>query len=158
MRALSFWKTSSLFGNNIWIMGCTWLPNLSTYSLAVIRSWGVIMGPTECYITILLPKPSHNLPRVSLLEPGIPDCRFPWMFSKRHIWPYHARVSNCLMSRFYAVTPSFTHLSIAFSNQGFSCCSPTVDVGFVKLVLNSLCGNRVFKMNTYSVLLSPLLQ
>jgi hypothetical protein len=32
---------------------------------------------------ILLPKQSPNLPRVSLLEPGIPDCRLPWVFSKR---------------------------------------------------------------------------
>jgi hypothetical protein len=45
------------------------------------------------------------------------------------------------------VTPSFTHLSITFSNQRFSNCSPTVDVGFVKLTSDSFCGNRVFKMN-----------
>jgi hypothetical protein len=43
----SSWKTASLFGNNMWFMWCTWLPNLSTYSLAVIRPWRVIMGPTE---------------------------------------------------------------------------------------------------------------
>jgi hypothetical protein len=36
--------------------------------------------------TILLPKPSQNLPRVSLLEPGIPDCRLPWLFSKRKLF------------------------------------------------------------------------
>jgi hypothetical protein len=45
------------------------------------------------------------------------------------------------------LTPSFTHLSITFSNQRFSNCSPTVDVGFVKLTSDSFCGNRVFKMN-----------
>jgi hypothetical protein len=46
MGALSSWKNIS-FGNNIWNMGFTWLPNLAKYSLAVIRSWMVIMGPTE---------------------------------------------------------------------------------------------------------------
>jgi hypothetical protein len=38
---LSSGKTASLFGNNVWILGSTWLPNLSTYSLAVTRSWKV---------------------------------------------------------------------------------------------------------------------
>jgi hypothetical protein len=47
MRAFSSWKTASLFGNNVWIMGRAWLPNLSTYSLEVIRPWRVIMRPIE---------------------------------------------------------------------------------------------------------------
>jgi hypothetical protein len=34
---LSSWETASLFGNNVWIMGYTWLPNLSAHFLAVIR-------------------------------------------------------------------------------------------------------------------------
>jgi hypothetical protein len=51
------------------------------------------------------------------------------------------------MSRFYGLTPSFMHLSIIFSNHKFISCSPTVDIGFVKLTLDSFCGNRVFKMN-----------
>jgi hypothetical protein len=37
-------------------------------SLAVIRPWTVIMGPTECCTTILLPKLPQNLHRVSLLS------------------------------------------------------------------------------------------
>jgi hypothetical protein len=45
--ALPLWKTTSFFRKNIWIMGCTWLPNLSTYSVPVIQPWRVIMGPTE---------------------------------------------------------------------------------------------------------------
>jgi hypothetical protein len=45
------------------------------------------------------------------------------------------------------VTPSFTHLSVTFSNQRFSNCNPTVDVGFVKLTSVSFCRNRVFKKN-----------
>jgi hypothetical protein len=48
---------------------------------------------------------------------------------------------------FMVVTPSFTHLSIAFSNQRLSHCSPTVDVGFVKLTSYNFSENRVFKMN-----------
>jgi hypothetical protein len=41
-------KTALLFGNNIWIVGCTWLPNLSMYSLAVNFPWGVIIWPLHC--------------------------------------------------------------------------------------------------------------
>jgi hypothetical protein len=48
---------------------------------------------------------------------------------------------------FMVVTPSFMQLSITFNNQRFSNCSPTVDVGCVKLTLDSFCGNRVFKIN-----------
>jgi hypothetical protein len=44
---------------------------------------------------------------------------------------------------FMVVTPSCTHLSITFSNQRFSNCSTTVDVGFVKLTSDSFRGNRV---------------
>jgi hypothetical protein len=46
------------------------------------------------------------------------------------------------MSGFVVVTPMLMHRSITFSNQRLSKCSPTTDVGFVKL-----CGNRAFKMN-----------
>jgi hypothetical protein len=84
--ALSPWRTTSFFGNNVWIMGCTWLPNLFTHSLAVIRPWRVIIGPTEYCTTILLPEPSQNLLCVSLLEPGIPDCRLPWVFSNHKLF------------------------------------------------------------------------
>jgi hypothetical protein len=47
LGALSSSKTASLFWNYIWIMGCTWLPNLSKYSIAVIRPWRLAMGTTE---------------------------------------------------------------------------------------------------------------
>jgi hypothetical protein len=43
------------------------------------------------------------------------------------------------------VTPSFTHLSIIFSNLRLSNGSLTVDVGFVKLKPDSVWGNRDFK-------------
>jgi hypothetical protein len=131
MGVLSSWKTASLFRNNIWIMECTWLPNLSTYFLAVIRPWRVIMGPAEYCTMILLPQPSQNLPGVSLLKPNqafrivgflecSPNVNSSWcreQLEGRLIWPYHARVSSCLMSRFYGRdgTPSFTHLIITFN-------------------------------------------
>jgi hypothetical protein len=69
------WILHHSFRKYAWIMRCTWLPNLSMYSLTVIWPWRVIMGPTEYCTTILLPKPSQNLHCVSLLEPGTPDCK-----------------------------------------------------------------------------------
>jgi hypothetical protein len=62
MGASSSWKTAPLFGNNVWIMGCTWLPNLSTYSLAVIRPWRVIMGPAEYCTTYCCPNHHRTSP------------------------------------------------------------------------------------------------
>jgi hypothetical protein len=47
------------------------------------------------------------------------------------LWPWH----HCYTSEHY------------FSNQRFNNCSPTVIVGFVKLMSDSFCGSRVFKMN-----------
>jgi hypothetical protein len=88
--------------------GCTWLPKLSTYSLAVIWPWRVTMVPTEYSTMKLLPKTSQNLPRVSLLEPGFlgssPHINSSWCKEQREgrlIWLHHACVSICLMSRFY---------------------------------------------------------
>jgi hypothetical protein len=51
---------------------------------------------------------------------------------------------------FKAITSSFTHVSITFSNQSVTNCSKaesTVDAGFVKLMLQRLCGNWAFRMN-----------
>jgi hypothetical protein len=45
------------------------------------------------------------------------------------------------------MTPAFTHLSVTFTNQRIINCSPTMDVGFVKLTLHSFCVYRVFRMN-----------
>jgi hypothetical protein len=128
---LSSCKTASLFGSNVRIKGCTWLPNLFTYSLAVIRPWRVIMGPTQYCTTILLPKPSQTLPRISLLEltqelriVGFlgcsPNVKSSWCKEQREgrlIWPNDTRVSSCLRSMFTVVTQSCTHLSITFNNQ-----------------------------------------
>jgi hypothetical protein len=78
----SSWKTALLFRNNVWTMGCTRLPNVSIYSLAASQPCRLRMGPTEYRTTKLLPKASQKLPHVSLLDPGIPDCRLAWVFSK----------------------------------------------------------------------------
>ena len=48
---------------------------------------------------------------------------------------------------FIIIMPSFRPFSIVFSNQRFSNCSCTVDVGFVKLLSDWFCGNKIFKMN-----------
>jgi hypothetical protein len=104
----------------------------------------VIMGATEYF------------PRVSLLAFRIPvflacspNVKPPWRREQREgrfFWPYHAfTVVWC--PGFMVVTPSFTQLSISFSNQRLNNFSPTVDVGFVKLMLDSFCGNIVFKIN-----------
>ena len=45
-------------------------------------------------------------------------------------------------------TLHFSLFSAVFSNQMFSNCSSTVDIGFVKLLSDCFRGNRVFKMNT----------
>jgi hypothetical protein len=81
-----------------------------------------------------------------------PNVNSSWCKERREgrlIWPYHPRVSCCLMSWFYGRdgTPSFTYLSITFCNQGFSNCNPTVDVGFVTLSWNIFCGNKVSNVN-----------
>jgi len=47
MGELSSRNTVSLLGDNIWTTGYTWLPKTSTQSLAVIRPFGVIIGPAE---------------------------------------------------------------------------------------------------------------
>jgi hypothetical protein len=94
-----------LFGSNFWITEWNRLPNLSTYSPAVIRPWRVIIGPTKYCTTILLLKPSQNSHCVSLLEPNqafrivgflgcSPNVNSSWCREQRDgrlIWPYHAR-------------------------------------------------------------------
>jgi hypothetical protein len=63
-------------------------PTCPRTPFAVIRPLRVIMEPTEYCTTILLPKPSQNLPLCFAFgsEPGIPDCRLPWVFSKRKLF------------------------------------------------------------------------
>jgi hypothetical protein len=58
-----------------------------------------VKGPTKYCTTILLPKPSQNLPCVSLLKPGIPDCGLPGV---TFVW----------CPGFVVVIPSSTHLTI----------------------------------------------
>jgi hypothetical protein len=113
MGPLSSWKTASLFRKIVWIMWC----NLITQPIHVLPCSNSVMKCNNG--TNRIP----YLPCVSLLEPAIPDCRLPWVFSKHKL----------------------------FLTQGimwkFSSCSPTLDVRFVKIMSDSFCGNRVFKMN-----------
>jgi hypothetical protein len=160
------WKTAPLFRNNVRIKGCTWICNLSMYFLAVIQPWRVIMGPTEYHDiaaqTITEPPPCFTLGT----KPGILDCRHSWLFSNCKL--FLRDVGNCVKGDlsdhitcafiivwypgFMVATLSFTHLSITFTIQRFSNCSPTMDVGFVKLTSDSFCGNGL--QDEYSVLLS----
>jgi hypothetical protein len=94
-------------------MGCTWLPNLSTYILPCSNSAmkgnnGPNRIPRYCC-------PNHH--RISLMFHcwnqafrivGFPGCspnvNYSWCREQREgplIWPYHACISSCLMSRFY---------------------------------------------------------
>jgi hypothetical protein len=103
--APSSWKTISLLGNNVRIMGCTWL----LYSLAVIQPWRVIMGPHDtaaqtnhrtspvfhcwnqtCWIVSFLGCSSNVNSSWDRKQ-----CEG-WL-----IWPYHTHVCSCLVSRFY---------------------------------------------------------
>jgi hypothetical protein len=83
--AMSSWKTATLFGNNIWIMGCSCLPNLLRHSLAVIRPWRVIMEPTDYRDTVVQtitePPPCFN---DVTRHPGL--CRLSWAFTERKLF------------------------------------------------------------------------
>jgi hypothetical protein len=163
MGALSQ-KTASLFGNKVWIMGCTWLPNPSTYSLVVIRPWGQQdTVPRYCC-------PNHHgtssvfhcwnqafrIVGFFGCSPNVNSSLCRDQHEGRLIRLYHAfPFVSC--TGFMVVTPSSTHLSITLSSPRFGNCSPTVDVEFVKLTSDSFCQNRVFKMIS-SAVLSPVLQ
>jgi hypothetical protein len=63
MRAQSSSKTASLFRNNVWTMGCTWLPNLSTNSLAVIHPWRINNGTNRILY--------HDIAAQTITEPPV---------------------------------------------------------------------------------------
>jgi hypothetical protein len=149
MGALLSWETAS-FRNNVWIMGCTRLLNLSMYSFAVIRPWRITIGPTECHDTVAQ----------TITEP--PPCfvvgtRHPRLQASLGVLETYTLpdVGNCVKDDaftvvwcpgFMVMTPSFTHLSITFNSRRFSNCSRTMDFGFVKLTSDSFCGNWVIKI------------
>jgi hypothetical protein len=91
------------------------------YSLAVIRPWRVIMGPTEYCTTRQLSKLSRNLPRVWYhtfrivgFLGSFPKVNTSWCREQREgrvIWPYHARVSSCLTPTLHRCL----HISALFS-------------------------------------------
>jgi hypothetical protein len=142
-----------LFGNNVWFMGMRLLPNPSTYSLAVIWPWRVIIGPTEYHDRIS--PVFHCWNQAFLIVDFLgcsPNINSHWcreQLEGRLIWPYQARISSCLMSRFYGRDTIVYASEHYFHKRRFSSCSPTVDVEFLKLTLDSLCENRVLEMNEY---------
>jgi hypothetical protein len=109
------------------------------------------MGPTEYCTTILLPKPSQNLPRISLLKPNqtfrivsflgcSPNVNSSWCGKQREgrlIWPYHARVCSCLMLRFSG------HETIVYASKlsiiRHLAIEPCCEVGFVNFKSGSFC-------------------
>ena len=60
-------------------------------------------------------------------------------------WPYYV-FPPIRRPGFMIITPYFSHFSVVFSNQRFGNCSPTVNVGFVKLP-SDFFFNRVLKMS-----------
>ena len=80
MSELSSWKIVSLLENKIWFIGCTWLPTVSTESLAVMWPFSVIIGPAKyqgiaAWVTT-------DLPPCFTVETRHQDYRLPWMLFK----------------------------------------------------------------------------
>jgi hypothetical protein len=124
MGASSSWKTASSFINNKWIMGCAWLPNLSMYSLAVIWSWRVIMGPTDYLLWHCCPNHLRTSPMFHCWNQAFRTVGFLGCFpNKNSSWCREQCDHITLVfpvvwcPGFMVVTPTFTHLSITFSNQ-----------------------------------------
>jgi len=69
-------KISSLSGNNLWTIGCTWLPEVSTYSPPVIQH------SDQQNTKILLPRSSQIRLHISQLEQCIHDYWLSWVFSE----------------------------------------------------------------------------
>jgi len=80
MGELSSWRAASLLWNSFWTIGFTWLPKISTYSLAVIRPFRIITEPAE-YQDIVAHMITDPRPYFKL-EPGIWDFRLLWAFPK----------------------------------------------------------------------------
>jgi hypothetical protein len=125
------------------------------------------MGPTKYCTMILMPKTSENVPHISLLEPGIPDCRLSWVFSKHKLfliwgtarWTTDQPISRMpfQLSDVQVLWSWHQHLciwSILSVLRSLAIAAlPLICVGLVKLTSHSFCGKSVFRMNTYSVLL-----
>jgi hypothetical protein len=148
-------------------MECTWLPNLSTYCLAVIRPWRVVLGPTEYCTTILLPRPSQNLPMfafyclnqafpiVGFLECS-PNVNSSWCREQRDgrlicfqlsdvqvLWSWHHR------SRIWALLTVIRGLAVAAIPWIFDLLSSLRTV-FVETVCCRLCCSNcvIFRNNS----------
>jgi hypothetical protein len=157
--ALSSLETALLFGNNVWIMVYTCLPNLSTYFLAVIRPWRIIMGLTEITVPWYCHPNDHRISPVfhfwnqAFQIVGFPRCSLYVNSSgcrEQHegwvIWPYCMRFKLSDVQVLRSWHHRLRIWTVLFSNQTSSNCSPTVDVGFVKVTLDRFCGKRVFSI------------
>ena len=76
---------------------------------------------------------------------GFRECSA-WFWEKlegRLTWPYYI-FPVIRHPGFVIITPSFfLPFSVVFSNQRFSNCSSTMDVGYVKRSSDCFCGNKV---------------
>ena len=134
----SSWKIASLLGNNTWTIGCTWLPTMTTKSLAVIQPFKVQDQQNTKYCC-----PNHHRSssmfhswnqalRITGFLGWCPNINPALCWEQREgwlIWPYYV-FSIIRWPGFMIITPSFSYFRAVFSNQRFS---STMDVGFVKL-------------------------
>jgi hypothetical protein len=116
------------FGSNIWVTRRTWLPK-PVHVLPCNNSAMKGNNWTTMDTRVLLPKPSQNLPRVEFywwsqaFRIGCsPNVNSSCCKERQTIWPCQAFPVVCCRG-FVVVTPSFTHLSITFSNQRFATAS-----------------------------------
>ena len=144
-------------GNNIWTTGHTWLSKMSTQSgsnLTIHRNTGTSRMPRYCC-------PNHDRStsvfqswKQAFRNTGLlgrsPNINLAWCWEQckaQLVWPHYVFPIIRRLG-FMINTTSFSSSSIVFSNQWFSNYSSTMDIGYVKLLSDCFCGNRVFKMNT----------
>ena len=152
MGELSCWEIASLSGNNIWTIGkITWNVHVVTGSNSTIQS---------NYRTSIIPRycPTHHR-SVSMFHSWnqafriidflgrFPNINSAWWEQRegRLVWPWYV-APFVRRPRFIIITPSFSLFTFVFSNQRFSNCSCTVDVGFMKLSSGSFYAISVFNL------------
>jgi hypothetical protein len=160
-----------LFGNNVRLMGCTWLPKLSTCILPCSNSTMKGNNGTDRILY-------HDIAAQTVTSPVFhyrnqafrivgflgcsPDVNSCWRREQREGRLMTISSFSCCLvvwcPGFMVVTPSFTHLSITFSSQRFSNCNPTVNVGFVTLTLDSFVETEPSRWIFISAVLSRVLQ
>jgi hypothetical protein len=121
--------------------------------MAVIQLFRVIIGPAEyqdigCLNHHRSASMFHSwnlaFKIMDFLEcsPNINPARCSEQREGRLVRPYY--IFPVRHPDFMIITPSFSPFSVAFSNQRFSNCSSTVDVGFMNPLRDCFRGSRVF--------------